>query len=158
MLPGEELLTEDADYHLLGLREETIARIPQATRDAMRQYGQDRVLGFLGKRALRPVVAWDSSFKRAAIVFALHAALIGRGVRPGGEDERILAAALADVKEWLGQVSTGKSEAWFQDSSPTVHEMGPLAGSVRLSDDEMRAGTCGGSPQEYISPRVRCSC
>lgn len=158
MLPGEETLTSDASYHLLGVREETIARIPQETRDAMRRYGQDRVLGFLGKRALRPVVAWDASFERAAIVFALHAAIIGRGVRPGGEDERILATALADVKEWLGMVATGKTEAWFQDSSPVLHEMGPLSGSVRLSDDEMRSGVCGGYPQVYISPRVKCSC
>ena len=157
MLPGEENLTSDASYHLLGLREETMARIPQDTRDAMRRYGQDLVLGFLGKRAKRPVVAWDSSFERAAIVLAAHAALIGRGIRPGGEDERIILAAVAAVNEWLGLVAVGKVEPWFQDSSPNVEEMGPLAGSVALSDDEMRGGSCG-DLQGYLRPRRRCPC
>lgn len=156
MLPGEENLTTDASYHLLGLREEMLARIPQETRDAMRAYGQDRVLGFLGKRALRPVTAWDAAFERAAIVLAAHAALIGRGIRPGGEDERTLLAAVADVKEWLGLVALGKVEAWFQDSSSNVDEMGPLAGSVRLSDDEMRGGSCS-SLNGYMFRRG-CSC
>lgn len=143
MLPGEESLTTDASYRLLGVRQETIARIDLDVRNELRAYGQDMVLSFVGKRARRPVVAWDKVLERAAIVLAIEAAMFNRGFRPDGEDARIIAKAIADVYEWLALVAKGEREPNFTDSSTNVDEMGPLAGSVRLSDEEMRGGSCG---------------
>jgi hypothetical protein len=154
MVPGEETLTTDASYRLLGLRQEVLDRIPADTKAELRLYGQDMVLSFLGKRALRPVTAWDKALERAAIVLALEAAMVSRGFRPNGEDAAIIAKMIADVYAWLALVATGEREPYFVDSSARLHEMGPLSGSVRLSDDMMRGGYGGGCcPRDEIRPR-----
>lgn len=140
MLAGEETLTSEASYGLLGLRPESIASVPPATRDEMRAYGQDVVLSFLGKRAKRPVTSWDKALERAAVVKAVEGAILHRGARPSGQDALIIQAAAKDVDEWLKLVAAGEREPHFVDSSPSFNEMGPLAGSTRLSDAKMRSG------------------
>ena len=97
MLAGEETLTTEASYGLLGIRPETIDSVPPATRDEMRAYGQDVVLSALGKRARRPVTSWDSSLERAAIVKAIEGAIIYRGFRPNGLDAQIIQAAIKAI-------------------------------------------------------------
>jgi hypothetical protein len=149
MLAGEETLTSEASYGLLGLRPETIAIVPQATRDAMRVYGQDVVLSFLGKRAKRPVTSWDTSLERAAVVKAMEGAILYRGARPTGQDATIIQDAIKDVGAWLKMVAAGEVEPHFVDSTPPFDEMGPIAGSTRLSDARMRGrcGPCCGRPR-----------
>jgi hypothetical protein len=141
-LPGEETLTTAASYGLLGLRPESIESVPLATRDEMRGYGQDIVLSFLGKRAKRPVLSWDKALERAAVVKAFEAAILYRGARPNGQDATIIQSAVKDVDAWLLLVAKGDREPYFTDSSPARDEMGPLAGSTRLSDAKMRHGCC----------------
>lgn len=142
MLAGEETLTTEASYGLLGLRPETIASVPQATRDEMRAYGQDVVLSYLGKRAKRPVTSWDKALERAAIVKAMEGAILHRGANPKGTDAQIIQSAVKDVDDWLKLVAAGEREPYFVDSTPPFDEMGPIAGSTRLSDARMRGG-CG---------------
>lgn len=148
MLPGEETLTTEASYGLLGLRPETIASVPQATRDEMRAYGQDVVLSFLGKRAKRPVTTWDKALERAAIVKAMEGAILHRGARPSGQDAQIIQTAIKAIDEWLALVAMGEREPYYEDSTPSFDEMGPIAGSTRLSDARLRGGCapcCGGN-------------
>lgn len=140
MLPGEETLTTEASYGLLGLRPETIASVPPATRDEMREYGQDMVLSFLGKRAKRPVTSWDKALERAAIVKAIEGAILFRGARPSGLDAQIIQQAIKTVDDWLALVAQGEREPHFVDATPAFEEMGPIAGSTRLSDAKLRAG------------------
>ncbi len=144
-VPGEESLTSDASYGLLGWRPEAIASVPIETRDEMRLFGQDYVLSFLGKKAKRPVTAWDSALERAAIVMAMHGVIMHRGVKPNGYDKGAFDGDVKLTQEWLRQIvdPNNSVEPYFVDSSPALHEMGPLAGSTRLSDERFRAG-CGG--------------
>lgn len=149
-LPGEETLTTAASYGLLGLRPESIESVPTATRDEMRGYGQDVVLSCLGKRAKRPVVSWDKALERAAIVKAFEGAILYRGARPTGQDATIIQTAIKVTDDWLALVAAGDREPYFVDSSPALDEMGPIAGSTRLSDAKMRRGCC--------APRRVCGC
>ncbi len=152
-VPGEENLTSDASYGLLGWRPEAIASVPVETRDAMRAFGQDFVLSFLGKKAKRPVILWDTALERAAIVMGLHGAIIHRGVKPNGYDKAAFDGDVKLTQDWLRQIVDPNSsvEPYFVDSSPKLHEMGPLAGSTRLSDERLRAG-CG------VRVRRGCGC
>lgn len=152
-LPEELTLTSDADYGLLGLRPEAVASVPIATRDALRLAAQDRVLSALGKRAKRPVTYIDGELRRAVMVFASLNAIRVRGARPNGEDERILASAVTEVETWLARVRLGEEEPYYVDASPALREMGPIAGSTRLSDEKMRMGYTG-DPLK----RGRCGC
>lgn len=154
-VPGEETLTSDASYGLLGWRPEAIASVPIETRDAMRAFGQDFVLSFLGKKAKRPVTAWDSALERAAVVMGLHGSIMNRGVKPNGYDKSAFDADVKMTLDWLRQVvdPNNSVEPYFVDSSPTLHEMGPLAGSTRLSDAKMRSGCCGGYPRRACGCR-----
>lgn len=140
MLAGEETLTTEASYGLLGIRPESIASVPRPTRDEMRAYGQDVVLSFLGKRAKRPVTSWDKSLERAAVVKAVEGAMLYRGYRPSGQDAQIIQTAIKSIDDWLTLVARGEREPYFEDSTPTFDEMGPIAGSTRLSDARLRAG------------------
>lgn len=151
-VPGEENLTSDASYGLLGWRPEAIESVPEATRDEMRLFGQDYVLSFLGKKAKRPVTAWDKALERAAIVMGLHAAIMHRGIKPNGYDKQAFDGDVKLTQDWLRQIVDPNSsvEPYFVDSTPSLHEMGPLAGSTRLSDEKMRTG-CG-------YPRRACGC
>ncbi len=152
-LPEEMALTADADYGLLGLRPEAVANVPLATRDALRLAAQDRVLSALGKRAKRPVTYIDAELRRAVMVFASLNAIRVRGARPNGEDERILASAVAEAETWLARVRLGEEEPYYVDASPSLREMGSIAGSTRLSDERMRTGYTG-DPLK----RGRCGC
>lgn len=132
---GEENLTSDADYGLLGMRPEAIAGVPVATRDALRLAGQDRVLAYLGKRAKRPVTEIDYELKRAVIAFAMVNCIRHRGAKPNSEDMRLLSDALEEVKTWLDLVRVGEVEPYFVDSTAAAAEFGPLGGSSPKADD-----------------------
>lgn len=149
-VPGEETLTSDDDYGLLGIRPEALSSVPVETRDALRLAAQDEVLSFLGKRAKRPVTAIDYGLRHATMVRACDKVLLHRGARPNGQDKQIVTDALKATHEWLDKVRLGLVEPYFTDSSPAVDEMGPLAGSTRLSDERMR------SCNTY--PRRACGC
>lgn len=141
-LPDETNLTSDASYGLLGLKPETIAAVPLATRDDMRGFGQDYVLGFVGKRAIRPVTGWDKALERAAVVHAMRGAIEHRGYRPQGTDATAIANLIKETNEWLLLVSKGEVEPYFTDSTPALDEMGTLAGSSATSDAWARTGSC----------------
>lgn len=149
-VPGEETLTADADYGLLGIRPEAIESVPLVTRDALRCAAQDEVLSFLGKRAIRPVTAIDYGLKRAIIFRACDKAMLHRGSRPSNQDKLLLEGEAKIIEAWLDKVRLGLVEPYFTDSTPAVDEMGPLAGSTRLSDERLR------SCRRY--PRRACGC
>lgn len=145
--PQESALITDADFALLGVGAEVIADVALATRDAERGAAIDEVLSALGKRAKRPVTAVDSKLKEAMVWIAVGMTYRTRGLEQ--IDREILESNLKRIDDWLELVATGRREPQFTDSSPTLHEMGTLAGSSRLSDERLRAG-CG--------RRIRCGC
>jgi hypothetical protein len=151
-VPGEENLTSDASYGLLGWRPESIESVLLATRDAMRAFGQDHVLSFIGKKAVRPVTAWDSACERAAIVMAMYGGIMYRGVKPSGYDKQAFDGDVDRTEKWLRRIADPNDsvEPYFVDSTPTLDEMGSLSGSTRLSDARMRGRSA--------YPRRACGC
>lgn len=146
-LAGEENLITDADLPLLGVVAETLSDVDADAITAERGAAIDEVLSALGKRAKRPVTWVDSALQRAMVWKAVHFCLINRGL--SSVDEDIVTAHIKTIDEWLDLVANGRREPQFTDSSPAVHEMGPLAGSTRLSDAKLRAG-CYGSRYRRI--------
>lgn len=144
-VPGEENLTSDADYALLGLRPETLRQIPIATRDAMRGMGQDVVFSYLGSQVKRPLTTIDASLKRAAIVMALVAAIEWKHWAPQGPDAETFNRIHERTLKWLESLSDPNKDVkpYYVDSTPADDERGPLASSSATSDSWARANGCG---------------
>lgn len=148
--PEESNLITDADFALLGVAAEVISDVASATRDAERGAAIDEVLSALGKRAKRPVTAVDSKLKEAMVWIAVGMAYRTRGLEQIDRD--ILNENLTRIDAWLELVATGKREPQFTDSTPSIHEMGTLAGSSRRSDVRLTE-VCG--PRRS---RIGCGC
>lgn len=143
-VPGEESLTADADYGTLGIKPETFDSVPLITRDAMRGWGQDLVITYLGSQVKRPITAWDSALKRAAIVMAAKACMDYRGWRPSSADLPILTAIIDKTEKWLEGLSDPKIDRkpYYVDSTPALDERGPLSSSSATSDAWAKSGGC----------------
>lgn len=143
-VPGEENLTADADFETLGIKPETFDTVPPATRDAMRGFGQDLVISYLGSQVKRPITAWDSSLRRAAIVMAAKSCMDFRGWRPGGKDGELIIKIIDDVTKWLAELSDPRKDRkpYYVDSTPALDERGPLSSSSATSDAWAKSGGC----------------
>lgn len=141
--PEEEELIVPADLGTLGMTPEYLATAPDGVVAAKVAAAIGYVLSSLGKRAKRPVLSVGAELKEAMVTRAYCQIARFIGYPPGvGSDEQFQKAEEANEK-WLELVRLGHVEPEFTDSTPTVHEFGPLGGTSQTADAWAYRGSSG---------------
>ncbi len=121
------LLITDAELLAMGIASDALASIALSVRDIARASASGLALSQVKKRHLLPLIQWGDDLKRAVVHIAAYDLLTTRGFNPqAGADVAIRDRYLAALS-WLKSVAKGEAELTdVIDSSPTVHERGPL--------------------------------
>lgn len=118
-----------------GLRKEALRSLDATEKSAALSAAFDKVLGVLGKRARRPVTFIDDELKSLMCRLA-SASLLGwrRGFKPTSGQDQWIMAELERMDTELVDIRKGAVEPYFEDSTPSVDEQGPIGGGDVTAD------------------------
>lgn len=89
---------------------------------------------YFRKRFTLPLVSWGEDVKDAIVCLAIWRLLTRKGFNPQVPGHAAIAQNYSDAVKWLKDVASGEVEPDVVDSTSSLDEAGPLAGSEVAHD------------------------